>query len=226
MRETSGSTGRGGPTLVVGGTGKTGRRVVDRLTARGVPVRVGSRSGEPRFDWEDRATWSSVLRGASSAYVTFAPDLALPGAAEAVGTFAQMAVERGLRRLVLLSGRGEDGAVRAEEALLDDRHVGRTYELTGRRALTFAEAVGEIARASGRPVRYLAISPEAFVAELEAQGVPAGLAALLHELFTQVLDGRNAHLTDGIQRVLGRAPRDFAASARAAAAAGAWGAGR
>ena len=44
------------PTLVLGGTGKTGRRVVERLTARGLPVRVGSRAGEPRFDWEDRST--------------------------------------------------------------------------------------------------------------------------------------------------------------------------
>ena len=50
-------------TLVVGGTGKTGRRVVQRLTARGLPVRIGSRSGAPRFDWEDRSTWTPVLEG-------------------------------------------------------------------------------------------------------------------------------------------------------------------
>jgi uncharacterized protein YbjT (DUF2867 family) len=43
-------------TLVLGGTGKTGRRVVDRLRARGLPVRVGSRSSEPPVDWKDRAT--------------------------------------------------------------------------------------------------------------------------------------------------------------------------
>ncbi|MGH8572836.1 MAG: SDR family oxidoreductase, partial [Gammaproteobacteria bacterium] len=57
------------PTLVLGGTGKTGRRVVERLTARGLPVRVGSRSGKPRFDWEDRSTWDPVLEGVGSAYV-------------------------------------------------------------------------------------------------------------------------------------------------------------
>ena len=45
------------PVLVLGGTGKTGRRVADRLRARGVAVRIGSRSGEPPFDWEDRDTW-------------------------------------------------------------------------------------------------------------------------------------------------------------------------
>ena len=49
------------PTLVLGGTGKTGRRVAERLTARGLPVRIGSRSGEPPFDWEDRSTWATGL---------------------------------------------------------------------------------------------------------------------------------------------------------------------
>src|SRR5258706_5731206 len=58
------------PTLVLGGTGKTGRRVVERLTARGLPVRVGSRSGgAPRFDWEDRSTWAPALDGAGAAYI-------------------------------------------------------------------------------------------------------------------------------------------------------------
>ena len=95
------------PTLVLGGTGKTGRRVVERLTARGLPVRIGSRSGEPRFDWEDRSTWGPVLEGVGSAYVSHYWD-AIPGAAETLGLFAELAVERGVPRLVLLSGRGEE----------------------------------------------------------------------------------------------------------------------
>ena len=69
---------------MLGGTGKTGRRVVERLEARGLPVRVGSRSGEPPFDWEDRATWAPALEGVGSVYVTYYPDLAVPGAVEAV----------------------------------------------------------------------------------------------------------------------------------------------
>lgn len=43
------------PTLVLGGTGKTGSRVVQRLPSMNLPVRVGSRSGVP-FDWEQPAT--------------------------------------------------------------------------------------------------------------------------------------------------------------------------
>ena len=49
------------PILVLGGTGKTGRRVAERLLAAGRPVRVGSRAGTPPFDWENRATWAPAL---------------------------------------------------------------------------------------------------------------------------------------------------------------------
>ena len=88
-----GSPGTGGskhehhaskPTLVLGGTGKTGRRVVERLTERGLPVRVGSRSGKPPFDWEDRSTWAPALEGVGAVYVSYYPDIAMPGAVEAI----------------------------------------------------------------------------------------------------------------------------------------------
>lgn len=105
------------PTLILGGTGKTGRRLADRLTAQGLPVRIGSRSGTPPFDWENNTTWEHALDGVGAVYISYYPDLAVPGAAEAVGAFANLAVERGVRRLVLLSGRGETEAQRAEEML-------------------------------------------------------------------------------------------------------------
>lgn len=107
------------PKLVLGGTGKTGRRVVERLRARGLPVRVGSRSGAPPFDWEDRSTWAPALEGAGSVYLTYYPDLALPGAVEATRSFAELAVRSGVPRMALLSGRGEPEAERAEQAVRD-----------------------------------------------------------------------------------------------------------
>src|SRR3954471_8034047 len=92
-------------TLVLGGTGKTGRRVVERLRANGVPVRVGSRSLP--FDWNDPATWAAALDDVCAVYVSYFPDLAVAGAPETVGAFARLAAGRGVDRLVLLSGRGE-----------------------------------------------------------------------------------------------------------------------
>jgi uncharacterized protein YbjT (DUF2867 family) len=105
------------PILVLGATGKTGRRVVDRLQARGVPTRIGSRSADPPFDWQDRDTWAPALSGVSKVYVTFYPDLAVPGAPEAVGELARLAADAGVEHLVLLSGRGEEEAQRSEEVV-------------------------------------------------------------------------------------------------------------
>ena len=267
-------------TLVLGGTGKTGRRVVERLVVRGLPVRVGSRSGEPPFDWEDEETWAPALRNVESVYVSYYPDLAVPGAVSAVRSFAELAVESGVRRLVLLSGRDEEDAQRAElavqevgaestivrcswfsqnfsesyllepilsgevalpagdvpepfvdaediadvavAALTEDGHGGRLYELTGPRLLTFAEAVGEIAAAADREVRYVPVSVEQYVAMLAEHEVPAEFVGLLSHLFSEVLDGRNAHLTDGVQRVLGRQPWDFADYAHHTAVTDVW----
>lgn len=106
------------PILVLGGTGKTGRRVAARLCDRGVPVRVGSRTGATPFDWEDPSTWDAALNGVDAAYISYYPDLAVPGAPEAVRAFAAEALDRDVRRLVLLSGRGEVEAQRAEQMVL------------------------------------------------------------------------------------------------------------
>ncbi len=104
-------------TLVIGGTGKTGRRVVHGLTRRHHSVRIGSRTAGLPFDWDDPTTWAPALQGARAAYITFQPDLAVPGAAAAIGELARLAVDSGVRRLVLLSGRGEPEAEKAELAL-------------------------------------------------------------------------------------------------------------
>jgi uncharacterized protein YbjT (DUF2867 family) len=102
-------------TLVIGATGKTGRRIVERLRARGVPVRLGSRA--TGFEWQERSTWGPLLDGVDAAYISYYPDLTVDGGADAVGALARLAAERGVKRLVLLSGRGEPEAQRAEREL-------------------------------------------------------------------------------------------------------------
>jgi uncharacterized protein YbjT (DUF2867 family) len=116
----------------------------------------------------------------------------------------------------------EDVADVAAAALAEDGHLGQVYEVTGPRLLTFADAVQEIAKATGREIRYLPVSPDEYAAAMLEQGVRAEFANPLTELIAAVLDGRNAHLNDGIRRALGREPRDFADFARDAAASGAW----
>lgn len=267
-------------TLILGGTGKTGRRVAQRLCAKGISVRIGSRSETPSFDWENRDTWAEVLQNVKAAYISYYPDLAVPGAPEAIHAFCQLAIISGIEHLVLLSGRGEEeaqhcedivknagtawtilrsswfnqnfsegfmrdfvlaghialpaGAVRepfidvedivdvAVAALTEGGHAGQLYELTGPRLLTFTDAASEIAKATRQPVQYTQISQQTFVSALTEQKVPIEAIGLLDYLFTTVLDGRNEQLTDGVQRALGRQPRDFSAYAQKTAASGAW----
>ncbi len=267
------------PILVVGSTGKIGRRVAQRLEDQGLSVRKGSRQSEPSFDWQDPDTWAPALRGVEKAYVSYYPDLAVPGAPEAIRKFTEIAAREGVRKLVLLSGRGESNAQRSEEivrnsgldftlvraswfaqnfdegqllepvlsgvvampaamvrepfvdaddvadvavaALTDERHNGALYEVTGPRLMTFADAAAEITNASGLQVQYAPISLEEFrIGMTEAAGPE--LANLLTELCREVFDGRNESVADGVQKALGRAPRDFSEFCRAAAASGVW----
>jgi uncharacterized protein YbjT (DUF2867 family) len=115
----------------------------------------------------------------------------------------------------------DDIADVAVAALTDDRHIGELYELTSPRLMTFPGAVAEIAAAAGREIRYVPISVDEFAAGAAEQGTPAEFVELLSYLFSDVF-GNNAYLTDGVQRALGRPPRDFSAYVRDTAATGVW----
>ncbi|WP_327260163.1 NAD(P)H-binding protein [Streptomyces sp. NBC_01232] len=263
-------------TLVIGGHGKTGRRVAEKLSAQGRQVRIGSRSGQPAFDWHEPATWAPALEGVDRVYVTYYPDLAFPGAAEQVAEFSKAAVAAGARRLVLLSGRGEEAAEVSENnlkasgadwtivrsswfnqnfnesfflepvlageialptgdaveafvdaddiadvvvaALTDDKHIGKTYELSGPRLLSYSDVAAELTKATGRDIKYISVTNEEYRAVLRENNLPEEFA----DLFTMILDGRNAHLVHGVEEALGRKPKDFADFAREAAATGVW----
>jgi uncharacterized protein YbjT (DUF2867 family) len=270
-------------TLVLGATGKTGRRITQRLEAAGLAVRRGSRDANPPFDWEDRSTWDAVIDGVHAVYMSFQPDLAVPGALETIQAFTDLAVKSGVRKLVLLSGRGEIEAQQAERivqnsgidwtilraswfcqnfseahflepilqgelalpvgniaepfvdaediaecavaALTQPGHTSQLYELTGPRALTFADAVTEIARSTRRNIEFVAVPADAYRQALEQEQLPAELIDLVLYLFTTVLDGRNTPVTDGVQRALGRPARDFSDYVQRTGATGIWGNG-
>ena len=267
-------------TLVLGGTGKTGRRVAERLTAAGQTVRLGSRSAVPSFDWDNEKSWDACLKGVTAVYITYAPDLAMPGATDAIEAFVERAKKRGVTRLVLLSGRGEEEAQACERivqsaglawtivraswfnqnfsegafidmvlkgaitlpagdqvepfvdvddiadvvvaALTEDHHHGQIYEVTGPRLMSLADVAADLSKATGRDIAYIDVPHEAFVAEVAGSGAPKDVVWMLDYLFSTVLDGRNASLKDGIQRALGRPPKDFADYARDVAATGVW----
>ncbi len=275
------------PILVLGGTGKTGSRVVDALRARGAAVRVASRSAEQHFDWSDDSTWAPALAGASAVYL-----VPLDGVPTGPA-FVRQAAAAGVERIVLLSARGtdtpgyfaaddpanlarleleaavrdsgaqwtilrpgwfaqnfsegffrdeirsgelylpagsaavsfvdtEDIAAVAVAALLDPGHAGRTYELSGPRAVTFDEALAEIAAATGHRARYIPVEPAAYTAALVDQGLSELDAGIWTSALNGILRGLEAKVSDGIPRALGRPGRDFTEFVRTAASTGAW----
>ncbi|MGE8064648.1 NmrA family transcriptional regulator [Pseudomonas sp. NPDC089569] len=268
------------PVLILGATGKTGRRIAARLEALGQPVRLGSRQATPSFDWEDRSTWAAALDGVRAAYICYQPDLAVPGALETIQAFTDQAVKSGLSQLVLLSGRGEVEAEQAEcvvrnsgidwtilranwfcqnfseahflapilqgelvlpvgdiaepfvdvediaevavAALTQPGHRGQLYELSGPRALTFAEAVAEIGRKTHRDINFVSVTPDIYRHALEQEQLPPEVIDLVLYLFTTVLDGRNTAVTDGVQRALGKPARDFSEYVQRTVATGVW----
>ena len=268
------------PIIIIGKNGKTGSRVDRRLRALGHATRPVSRSTRPAFDWHDPATWRPAIEGTHAAYVTYQPDLAVPGAEATVKAFVQVAVDAGLQHIVLLSGRGEPGAKRAEailttsglawnivraswfcqnfsesfmldgilagelvlpagdtlepfidaddiadvavSALTEARHRNKLFEVTGPRALTFAQCIQEISQALGRRIEYTQVPIDAYSDALQAQGIPEDMQWLLRELFTVVFDGRNSKVMPGVEQALGRPATDFRDYVRKTLASGVW----
>jgi len=266
--------------LVLGGKGKTGSRVASRLVAKGQAVRIGSRSETPSFDWEDLDTWAGALEGMDSVYITFQPDLAVPGAREAIKGFTLRAVKSGVQKVVLLSGKGEKEAEKCEEivknsglewtivraswfnqnfsesffldpilaghvalpknkakvpyvdandiadvvveALLNEKHNGKTYELTGPRTLTFSDVVKEISTATEKDIQFTSISMEEYNAMMKEFQLPDSYLWLINYLFEEVLVESNSVITNDIEKVLGRKPIDFSRYANKVAQSGLW----
>lgn len=267
--------------VVLGATGKTGRRVVSRLRRTSHPVRAVSRSSEVRFEWADRSTWEVVLAGASAVY------LVPPRDHGQVAAFVDRATAAGVTRLVLVSDRAvyklgaqdllfgerevresgvewtilrpgwfaqnfDEGVFRdvvmagalalpvgdglepfvdvddiadvAVAALTGDGHAGQTYELTGPSALSFGDAVGLIAGATGRTITFTDVPVDTFVERAVARGMSSEAAAHAAALFTVVRHDtdQSSRPADGVRRALGRDAGDFGSYVRKAVAAGAW----
>ncbi|MET0268609.1 MAG: NmrA family NAD(P)-binding protein [Duganella sp.] len=264
--------------LVIGATGKTGKRVAANLAQQGIAVRAVSRHSALCFDWDDAATWAPVLEGVHAVYLVH-PGLGFGGATEQVAAFASAAAAAGVKKVVLAStpddgsefsqamraaeahivnaglgltslrlrwffqnfsedflldpvrsgtlrlpaGDGKEAFVDADDiadvavaALTDDRHLGRHYDLTGPRALSFADVAQEISNGANHPLSYVAVDADTYIAEQVAQHVPEEWASSLAALYQDIASGKLAQVSGDIETVLGKPARDFSAFVTAA----------
>ncbi len=219
--EINSTTGTVGLTLVLGGTGTTGRRVVEPLAVEKGVQRLVLLSGRGEMEAQ---RCDSIVQDAGIEWTVVRTSWFNQNFSE--GEFLDMVLAGAI---TLPAGDVPEPFVDANDiadfavaALNEDGHDGQLYELTGPRCLTFTEAVGEIASATCREIQIIQIPHEAFAAGIAESGASDDIAWLLDYLFTTVLDGRNAHLCDGVQQALGREPTDFAKYARRTAATGVW----
>jgi uncharacterized protein YbjT (DUF2867 family) len=267
--------------LVIGGTGKTGRKVVEKLQKLNHNVRVGSRNANPAFDWENPMGWAAALEGMEKVYITFQPDLAVPGALESIEELVKIAAEKEVKKLVLLSGKGEREAelceqivihsgldytiIRASwfmenfsesffldpilaghvalpkaeakvpyvstddisdvaiEALIDHKHNGEIYELTGSKLFVFEEVIEMISKASKRDIQFTPISVMAYSKMMEDLGVPSDYIWLVNYLFTEVIAGKgNDIITNDVENILGRKPKKLSDYIQESVLTGVW----
>lgn len=266
--------------LIIGGKGKTGRKVAYSLIKLGKNIRIGSRSENPSFDWEKSETWKKALERMDVVYITFQPDLAVPGAAKIIEDFTSLAVKSGIKKMVLLSGKGEKEAERSEqivmnagvnwtivraswfnqnfsesflldpilagnvalpkseipipfvdtddiadvvvEALINDKHNGQTYQLTGPRQLTFRQVIEEISTIIGRNIKFDSITLDEYSKMLKQYQVPEDYIWLINYLFKEVLVNENSSVSNDIEKVLGRKSKDFMEYAKETAVTGVW----
>jgi uncharacterized protein YbjT (DUF2867 family) len=124
--------------LIIGGTGKTGRKVVKSLKLLNQEVRIGSRSSSPAFNWDEPDTYESALDGIDKVYITYQPDLAVPGAMKAIEKLIQVAKQKKVKKVVLLSGKGEKEAQLCEQVVI---HSGLDYTIV--RASWFSQNFSE-----------------------------------------------------------------------------------
>jgi uncharacterized protein YbjT (DUF2867 family) len=261
--------------LLLGGTGKTARRIAPRLRAAGAIVRTAARrDADVRFDWHDPETYDAALAGVDVVY--FVPPALDLSYTPRMLDFLDRAEAAGVTHVTMLSARGVEHApaehphraselelarrgsfthsilrpgwfmqdfdefifapsivadgeiavpaghgaeafihvddiadVAAATLLAPHDHAGAEYELAGPEALTFAQVAEKIAAASGRPVRYVEPSRDAWIAGLVTAGVPDDYAQMLGLLADNLRASATAAPTPDVERVTGRPPRSF-----------------
>ena len=266
---------------IIGAPGKTGARVMKKLSEQGLSPRPLSRSSSIQFDWDDKSGWPNALDGLDQLYVSYFPDLAVPRATSDICQLVELAKEQNIKKIVLLSGRGEDGAQRAEQILqnsniewniiraswfmqnfsesfmLEGIQAGelvlptpkskepfidvediadiavevlkredlnnQLFEVTGPELLSFRECIAAINDLVLEHRGFNTVDLAGYLKQAASNGLEPDFAWLINELFSNVLDGRNAYTTDTVERILGRPARCFRDYLNVTVRSGVWG---
>ncbi|TGM33654.1 NmrA family transcriptional regulator [Leptospira biflexa] len=266
--------------LILGSSGKTGSRIVNKLNQLDVPIRLGSRKSSPSFDWQKPETWAPIISGVDHIYISYQPDLAVPNSIHDIQKLLEIANQFKVKRIVLLSGRGEPEAIACEtlvensgmewtilrsswfsqnfsegmflgqilerkvifpklnarepfidlddltdlavDALVNEKHIGKRYELTGPELLSFQDAFGCIAKELNESIPFEEIPLDEYIAMLGEFGLDQKTIWLIRYLIETVLDGRNESVLNDFERGMGKKPKKFQSYVKETMESGVW----
>lgn len=102
-----------------------------------------------------------------------------------------------------------DIAACAARLLLSDQFDHQAFVLTGAQALTHAEAAEILSSVTDKQIRFRDIEPEENLDQLTGAGLPRPYAEFLNAILGMLKLGYAAPVSDGVERLLGRAPISF-----------------
>jgi uncharacterized protein YbjT (DUF2867 family) len=194
------------------------RNAIDTARAAGVGLLVrssilGADPGSPSEFVRAHGEADEHLARSGVPHVVVRPNLFLQNVPEStipgIDDGGRFYVNAGTARISMVDTR--DVAAVAAVALTEDGHAGRTHDVTGPEALSYADVAAKLSRALGREVAYVDVPDDAVRDALLGFGLDAWFAAALVGLYQDYrrsgTDGYAAAVTDTVERLTGRPPR-------------------
>jgi uncharacterized protein YbjT (DUF2867 family) len=136
----------------------------------------------------------------------------LLAAAEQVAHEGRLYAPAAAARIAMIDPR--DVGAAAAAVLTTPGHGGRTYVLTGPKAITYAQVAADLSAATDRSVDFVDVSDEGAKQGMIQTGLPAFVADQIVKVFALARQGVADQVTATAQSLTGTPPRPFASFAR------------
>jgi len=110
----------------------------------------------------------------------------------------------------------QDFAEAAAVVILDEKHIGKTYELAGDEAYTLTEFAAEISKNSGKKIPYSDVPETEYADILKSVGLPDGLAIAIASWDTSITKGDLQDDSKQLSALIGRPTTPMAATVKEA----------
>jgi uncharacterized protein YbjT (DUF2867 family) len=183
------------------------RRIVKLSTAAAEP-------GSPVAFWDWHGQVEDHLRASAAEWVILRSSWYMSNLLAAAGSVAadgRLYAPAGGARIAMIDPR--DVGAAAAAVLSTAGHEGHTYLLTGPSAITYAQVAAALSAATACRVEFIDLPADQASTAMIQDGMPSFVAEQVINVFAQLRQGSAAQVTQTVEKLTGRAPRDFASFA-------------